>query len=222
MKRRSVENDYKYYDSPSKVWGKINSETWKYKTRHDFYLVRDRALMALFYLSCCRVSEVVRGKTKVGKLQGLSKIQFKEDGDWLRLTHALIIKQRWNKRKRILKAEDYPSRVLIGMPLKGGLSVFTDAIVKHLNQIGEEDVLFPFSRVRAYQIVRRCSGEFPHYFRDMGLKMRFRLISGQPTHKLLELQKFSGHQRLENLFSYLDELSLEKTSENMLKMKSFV
>jgi hypothetical protein len=49
-------------------------------------------------------------------------------------------------------------------------------------------------------------GEMQHYLRDMGLKLHMRLTN----RNIKDLQKYSGHARIENLVKYLGEGQLEK------------
>ena len=198
--KRSVERDYKYYDSPSVIWGKIHGDPWEYGTRQGFYEIRDRALMALEYLSTCRVSELCRADLKVGYKASVTADQFHLEGNLLKFRDVIII-------KRIVdKVEDYPKRNEIPLPLEGGLSRFTFLITDYLDMLGKKEELFKFRRGRAFQIIRHITGEMNHYFRDMGLKLYTRLLD----RNLKELKDFSGHERVENLLKYLGEGQLEK------------
>ena len=209
VKKRSVERDYKYYDVPSIVWGKIHGAPWEYGTCQGFYEVRDRALMALEYLSTCRVSELCRADLMVGYKASVTANQFHLESNLLKFRDVIII-------KRIVdNVEDYPKRNEIPLPLEGGLSRFTFLITDYLNMLGSREELFKFRRGRAHQIVRHVTGEviegkptgeMNHYFRDMGLKLYARLLD----RNLKDLKEFSGHRRVENLMKYLGEGQLEK------------
>ena len=56
------------YKSPGQIVQIINSNTWPYRTRRDFYHARDLALSALLFLTSSRINEVLR----------VTKDQFKE------------------------------------------------------------------------------------------------------------------------------------------------
>lgn len=200
VKKRSVELDYKYYDSPQVIWDKIHGPPWEYGTRQAFYGVRDKAFMALEYLSTCRVSELCRADLKVGYKGSVTRDQFYAEGDLLWFRGVIII-------KRIVdKLSDYPKRNEIPMPLEGDLSRFTYLIVDYLDLLGTKEELFKFRRGRAHQIIRHTTREMNHYFRDMGLKLYTRILD----RNLKDLKEFSGHARVENLMKYLGEGQLEK------------
>jgi hypothetical protein len=216
-KKRSVQRDYRFYDPPNIVWDKMNSDVWQYKRKPEYYHNRDLALMGILYLSCSRIVEIVGGTTKVGILEGVKKSQFVEVGNFLMLRNVPVVKQRhykvgkvWNK---VENPSDYPKREEIDMPLKGDLSSFTEPIVEHLKMCSEDEEVFPISSTRGWQIVNHCSGEFPHYLRDMGLKLRLRLFG---LH-IGQLQEFSGHRKLERLIDYLGEAEREQGRRRMIR-----
>jgi len=217
-KKRSVEKDYKFYDPPIIVWRKINRQEWPYRQNRELYVLRDKALMSLLYLSCSRVSEIVRADVKVGFLPSVRKNQFVKIGEFLMLRNVPIVKRKFVKKGEdwipVENIQDYPYRQEIDMPLKGGLSIFTKLIVRYLDFLDEEEELFKFKTKRAHQIVKYCSGEFPHYFREMGLKLRLRLFDKH----LVQLKTFSGHQRLTNLTRYLEEAEMEESRKRMLSI----
>jgi len=209
VKKRSVEEDYRYYDTPRTIWDKIHGPAWDYRTRQDLYEVRDRAFMALMYLSTCRVSELCRARLRAGYKDSVTSEQFHVEGNLLKFRDAIILKRReivngdWSY---IRKIENYPRRIEIPLPLDGGLSRFTKLILNYLDTLDEGEELFRFQRGRAHQIVKHTTGEMNHYFRDMGLKLYARLLD----RNLKDLKEFSGHQRVENLMKYLGEGQLEK------------
>jgi len=209
VKKRSVEEDYRYYDTPRQIWEKIHGPTWEYSYNQNFYQIRDRSFMALMYLSTCRVSELCRAALKAGFKPSITSDQFHVEGQFLKFRDAIILKRRemvdgeWTY---IQKIENYPLRNEIPLPLSGGLSRFTGLIMNYLTALGEGEELFKFQRGRAHQIVKHTTGEMNHYFRDMGLKLYARLLD----RNLKDLKDFSGHQRVENLMKYLGEGQLEK------------
>jgi len=216
-KRRSVSEHYKFFDPPRIVWEKINRRRWNYKTNREFYWLRDKAFMCLLYLTCCRVSELVRwvkrdkktGETVIVK-PSIRTSQFVRIGDFLRVRGLPIL-----KRKDLRSLREYPRRGEVSLPLKGELSIFTKPITQYLNMLREDEELFKFRRVRGYQIVRYCTGEFPHYFREMGLKLWLRLYGMN----IIMLKKFSGHVTLKNLLEYLKEAQSEEAERRLLTMK---
>ena len=215
--KRSVEKDYPFYDPPEIVWNKINLRCWDYRRNADLFRLRDKALMCLLYLSCCRVSEVVRAEVKAGYLPSVRKSQFVVIGDFLMFRGVKVVKHKYVKKGgrwvKIESVDDYPVREEIDMPLKGGLSKFTNVIVSYLEKLEDDEELFKFGPKRAHQIVKYCSGEFPHYFREMGLKLRLRLFDKN----IVQLQEFSGHKKLDNLVRYLREIEREESRKRMLE-----
>jgi len=215
-KRRSVEK-YKFFDPPRIVWEKINRRKWNYKTNREFYWLRDQAFMCLLYLSCCRISELVRwvkrdedtGKVLIIK-PSVKKSQFVRIGDFLRVRGLPVL-----KRKEPKTLKEYPTRKEISLPLKGELSLFTKPIVQYLNILSEDEELFKFRRVRGFQIVKHCTGEFPHYLREMGLKLWLRLYGMNIT----MLQEFSSHVTLKNLIRYLREAQSKEAERRLLTMR---
>jgi len=196
VKRRSVERDYRFYDPPLEIWRKINLKKWEYK-REKQNQIRDLALMCTLYISCSRISEIVRSKLKNRENPSITKKQFVTVSNFLMLRQIPVIKRKG----------EYPLRYEIPFPLIGGLTLFTEPIEKYLATLTDEQELFPFHRVRAYQIINHCTGEFPHYLRDMGLKMWLRIFNRD----LVQLKSFSGHAYLQNLEKYLQTSWLEAT-----------
>jgi len=209
VKKRSVEQDYRYYDSPKIVWEKIHGPVWGYRNNRAFYEIRDKALMALEYLTICRVSELCRADLKAGYKPSINKGQFHLEGGLLKLREVIVLKRRelvdgeWT---HIQEISHYPIRREIPLPLKGGLSKFTQLILNYLMALDEKEELFKFKRGRAHQIVKHTTGEMNHYFRDMGLKLYARLLD----RNIKDLMDFSGHARVETLMKYLGEGQLEK------------
>jgi hypothetical protein len=215
VKRRGVEKDYNYYDPPETIWHKINSHSLAYKTREEFYQVRDKAYCSLMYLSTCRSSELCRANLEAGYKPSVMTHQFELGNDFLNFRDVIVLKRRIIVGKdntgrpifgKILDIEEYPKRTEIKLPLQGRLNVFTEAVQDYLELLDDFSELFPFMYRRGWQIVNGITGETQHYLRAMGLKLYSRLV-GQ---NLKDLQDFSGHKRLESLVKYLGEGRLEE------------
>lgn len=218
IKRRSVEMDYQYYDPPRIIYKKIQRDPWPYKTHIEYYTLRDRALMCLLYLTCARITEVTRGRVRVGMTTGITKGQFAYLDDFIMVRNLPIFKrkfvQRGGKWSSVDSITDYPHRIELPLPLKGDLSLFTLEIHNYLQYLRDDEELFKFLRYRGFKIIRRVTGEFPHYFRSMGLKMWLRLFSND----LVRLQSFSGHRQIQGLARYLSTSWFE-SRDDILKFK---
>lgn len=211
--KRSVEADYRFYDPPEVILAKIRNPI-KYRRARDRLEVRDLALGSLIYMTTARITELVGGPVKVGILPGITPANFTEDQAFLNVRNLPVIKQRFYYRAdlhkwiEITSPEEYPRRVEIPLPKAGGLAIFTKYIARHLENVEPGEPVFNISSTRGYTIIRSRTGEFPHYLRDMGLKLWYRLFSRDP----FKLKDFSGHKRWENLERYMRELASEDYS----------
>lgn len=154
VKRRTL-NDV-YFQRPSEIYELITSKSWPYKTNREFYEKRDRALMALLYLTCGRISEVL----------SLTKKQFVYDAepDFIIIKNMIVV-----KRKKKAKRKSRAIRDEVPLPLTGPLAPFTHLVLDYLKLVeNPEDKLFNFGRNRAFKIVRYVTGQWPHWFRSQG------------------------------------------------------
>jgi len=232
-KRRSVERDYAFYDSPARVFDKINSRQWPYKNNRQVQQLRDLSFMCLLYMGSFRSSELCRASLPCGPKPSVTKNQFVITKDFVKLRNIIILKRRepmlndqgdpvYDDRGRpiyqpIQSLENYPKRKEINLPRVGDLSIFTDPVLSYLELLGPDQELYPFKYGRGYQIVNYCTsssdqirGEMQHYLRDQGLKLHTRLTD----RNIKDLQNYSGHARIDNLVKYLGEGQLEKAYLN--------
>ena len=153
IKRRTLE-DIKEFLRPTQIHQLITRKTWPYKTKFDFYYARDRALMALLYLTCGRITEVL----------SLKKRQFvmDEDPDFIIITNMIVVKRKKRQRRAP------PIRAEVPLPKEGPLARFTALVMEYLEVLPEDAKLFRFKRRRAWQIVRHVTGKWCHYFRSQG------------------------------------------------------
>ena len=219
IKRRSVERDYKFYDPPEVVWRKITRRAWPYKSNPEFYQLRDLSFMCMLYMTCSRVSELCRARVKAGWKPSVKKSQVVRVGDWVEIRNLPVVKHRYvrvgGRWKLIETVDELPTRVAVRLPLRGDLSRFTEPILQYIRYLSDDEELYPFKRQRGFQIVRYVTGEFPHYLREMGLKLWLRLFDKD----LIRLQDFSGHKKLDNLARYLREISREEAERRMIEYK---
>lgn len=152
VRRRTLE-DIREKLSPSQIYKLITAKTWPYETQLDFYYARDRALLALLYLTAGRITEVL----------SLTKKQFQLDmePDFVIITNMIVVKRKKKARKSL------PIRDEVPLPKRGPLSKFTQLVLAYLNLVEKpEDKLFRFGRSRAWQIVNHVTGKWCHYFRS--------------------------------------------------------
>ncbi len=220
--RRSVETDYKFYDSPRVIHRKITQKTWGYsldpelQEQRELYELRDLAYMSLMYASTCRASELCRfvrrdadNEIEISK-PSVTKNQFHVENGFLMFREVIILKRRERdpesgKWVSIKDVGRYPTRHEISLPTEGDFTIFTDPILEYLDKLEPDEELFPFMYRRGWQIVSRVTGEMQHYLRDMGIKFYSRLLD----RNIKDLQDFTGHARIQNLSKYLGEGQLE-------------
>lgn len=233
--KRSVERDFNYYDPPEKVRAYIEAPG-KYTRSKDRLEIRDRALMSLEYIAAARVVEITGGPTRITyhekndkgeiintqifdhELPGVQLAMFYETENFLYLRGLKNVKHKFIKRgetwQPIKNWRDYPSRVEIPIPRHGGLAWISQHIEAHLDNVDKSGDVFNIGPIRAYQIINKKTGLFNHYFKDMGLKLWFRLFGRDA----FQLKKFSGHSRWENLERYMQDIS--QAQNNMLLWKN--
>lgn len=156
------------YQSPRQIYRTLFNNEWPYKIKQDYYHKRDRALGSLLYLSSGRINEVLRLK----KNQILS---YEEDPDFMIIQNFWVSKRKPGKIHPILE---------IPLPLKGRLSGFTKLVRDYLELLGPDELLFKFSRHRAWAIIRYITndpsndnpGWFCHWFRAQSLSYQIGLI----------------------------------------------
>lgn len=154
-KKRRTLNDV-YFMRPNEIYELITSKSWPYKTNREFYEKRDRALMALLYLTCGRITEVLSSTKK--------QFDFESEPNFV-IIHNMIVVKRKKKAKRKSRA----IRDEVPLPKEGALAPFTKLVLEYLELVeNPEDKLFNFGRNRAYKIVRYVTGQWPHWFRSQG------------------------------------------------------
>jgi integrase len=131
LKRRTLKF-IQYYPSPRELYQKIVSAPgWNYKENAEFYHARDRALASLTYLLGGRISEILR----------LKKSQFIVERDRVVVRGIQLSKSRYKDRPR---REQF--REEAWLPLRGERSGLTELVLSYLRLLGDNDLLFPFSK----------------------------------------------------------------------------
>ena len=184
VKRRTL-NDV-YFLRPSEIYELVTSKSWPYKTNKEFYESRDKALMALLYLTCGRITEVLSLTKK--------QFDFETDENFIIIRNMKVVKRKKSaKRKRRAIRDEVP------LPLSGPLASFTKLVLEYLNFIeNPEDKLFKFGRNRAYKIVRYVTGQWPHWFRSQGESWYGKVFSN-----IFALKDFVGVVSAEVLSDYV-------------------
>lgn len=151
VKKRTLE-DIREKLSPTEMFELITSKHWPYKTNKEHFFTRDKALMALLYLTAGRISEVLYLKK--------SQFQMDLDPDFIIIKNMIVVKRK-KKRKYL------PIRDEVPLPKKGTLKKFTNLVIDYLNLVEKVDIkLFSFNRSRAWQIVNYVTGKWCHFFRS--------------------------------------------------------
>lgn len=162
------------YPSPQELYQQIvDSKGWPYKSNRPFYLIRDRALIATLYLGAFRISEALR----------LKRSQFTcEKGLWI-VTGVLLSKRR--QFKQAYRPEVFFTRT-------GKRRMFTLLIEDYFNWLDRNadsrDLLWPFSRSRAWQIITATLGHPEHWLRAFGENFLY----DEWDHDLLAVAEYIG------------------------------
>jgi len=155
MSRRTLK-DISYYPEPTEIIERLEtSEGWVYKTRKEFYKVRDKALIALLYLTGLRISEALR----------LKKKQFRKERSHFVISQILLSKSRVEGRPRRTRFRE------AFISLKSERKTLGILVKNYLDRLHDESRLFPWSlgknrfgqivgTRRAWQIVNAYFPEF--------------------------------------------------------------
>lgn len=109
---------------PSQLYDELMASAgWQYKTRQDYFLTRDRALVALLYLGDFRAIEVLP----------LTKANFEAKSQYILVKNVLVAK----KRKRTIREAM--------LPVLGKRAVFTKLILDYLELLEDDERLFKWS-----------------------------------------------------------------------------
>lgn len=153
--RRSLKY-IRYYPRPLEIYERITtSKGWIYKTNRDFYVKRDRALVAITYLLAGRISEVLR--LKVNQIEIGSSL--------------IIVKGiKLSKASKAGKPRRDQYRHEAKLVLTGDRSNLTQLFLNYLTELPSdpETRIFPIGESRAWQIITTLTGDPPHWFRAYG------------------------------------------------------
>jgi integrase len=165
--KRRVLAQIQYYPRPQQIFKMlVDREGWPYKTesKREFYHARDRALCALLYLGCLRISEAIR----------IRKSQFETRDSHILIQAIELSKTKVKGKRRRIQFRDAK------LPLKGEREPLTRLVMKHVDVLGDKDRLFPWSLernkenqivgcTRGWQICNHLLPEFTeHWLRAFG------------------------------------------------------
>ena len=170
------------------IYKLITARTWPYKQTPDFYKTRDRALMALYFLTGGRNNEVVK----------LKKAQFIVQKEFVVIKGMHISKRA---KKTIAKyGPKVTMREPIYLPRFKSLEPFTQLIINHLEQLkgDPEQKLFLFGTRRSHQIIKFVTGKWVHWFRSMSEN-----FYGEIFGDAVKLAKFIGVTNVQSVMPYI-------------------
>lgn len=189
---RRTNEDIKERLGLEQIYSLIMSKTWPYKTQSDFYHKRDRALMALLFLTAGRISEVL-SLTK-------EQFDFEADRNFVVIRNMILVKRLKTRKGKPVRHRTAPIRDEVPLPLRGPLSRFTDLVKKYLFLIRKpKEKLFKFKRHRAWQIVNYTTGNWCHWFRSQAESYYGKYVFNIP----FALRDFVGVSDIESLGPYV-------------------
>jgi integrase len=189
---RRTNEDIKERLGIEQIYNLITSEIWPYKTERDFYITRDRALMALLFLTAGRVSEVL-SLTK-------EQFDFQADKNFIIIRNMILVKRLKTRKGKPVKHKTAPIRDEVPLPCKGPLSRFTGLVEDYLDLIGNpKEKLFKFKRHRAWQIVNHVTGQWCHWFQSQAESYYGKYVFNTP----FALRDFVGVSDIESLGLYV-------------------
>ncbi|MDH5203278.1 MAG: hypothetical protein OEW69_08475 [Nitrospirota bacterium] len=161
MKSKRTLKDVKRTWNPEEIYTLITEKAWPYKTNIPYLLCRDRAFLALLYLTAGRISEVL----------SLIKSQFDLETD-----PEFVIIRNMLTEKIGPSSEALPFREEFPLARSGILSQFTQLILEYIPDLEPHQKLFSFSRQRGWQIAEKITGKWPHWFRAQGERLYSKLL----------------------------------------------
>jgi len=121
---------------------------------------RDRALIAMLYLTGARIDEILGSKKWL--IEGIKPKQFVEDV-FNGYKIVTVVGIQTLKKKEIIKR----SIPILYEQEKDFIKYIIDYV--QFKEIGQDELIFPITRQRAWQIIREKTGLFPHFFRHIRL-----------------------------------------------------
>lgn len=189
---RRTNEDIKKRLGLEQIYSLITSKTWPYKQTREFYYKRDRALMALLFLTAGRISEVLSLTRE--------QFDFEADRNFIVIRNMILVKRLKTRKGKLVRHRTAPIRDEVPLPLRGPLSKFTTFVQGYLKLIGEpNERLFKFKRHRAWQIVNHVTDQWCHWFRSQAESYYGKYVFNTP----FALRDFVGVSDIESLGPYV-------------------
>ena len=142
-----------HYPKPREVYESIIfGDQWPYKTNVEYYKKRDRALAAITYLLAARISEVLRLETWQITIENNRVVV-----ERIELSKSF---KKGKPRNDLFRPEGW-------LPLLGNRAPLTELVTDYL-AVCKTKRLFPFGRIRAWQIITTITKEPCHWLRAFG------------------------------------------------------
>jgi len=207
VRRRTLE-DVKAHLGLEQIFNLIMAKTWPYKMDMENFYRRDRCLMALLFLTAGRISEVLSLVRE--------QFDFQADPNFIIIRNMILVKRLKTRKGKPVKHTTSPIRDEVALPLHGPLSKFTRLVEDYVLSISDPKAkLFPFSRRRAWQIVKHTTsdlvwkdfrgkgkdvkGAWPHWFRSQSESYYGKYVYTSP----FALRDFVGITDIESLGPYV-------------------
>jgi len=128
---------------------------------------RDRALLALIYLTSGRINEVL--KIIKDQFREMKELSYYPNPD----PDVLVLRNFWVSKRK--KGKRHPTLDL-PLPRVGTFGPFTQLVEEYLEYLKKGEKLFPFGTSRAWVIVNHITGKWNHYFRAQSLSYQVNRI----------------------------------------------
>jgi len=218
LERRTVTTIKETLD-PEEIFQLITQREWPYSVVYkEEYGCRDRAAMAMAFVTVGRVTEIFGGQKfkwslddnkaiAVGRHEGLKREHIETTDNFIFITNMPIVKR--SDKVIVRYGRQVALRDRMAVPLKRGLydNVFYDQLVPFswlimeylVKYAPENGKLFGFQDARAWQIIEHCTGMFPNWFRAQADRFYGWFI----TRDSVKHSKFVGRVRAESSMPYI-------------------
>ena len=155
----------------------------------DIETPRDQALFVLTYLTAGRISELVRKAMPNGYRESMHVNDLKEEQ--VNGRKILLINLRNQKNK-----EKFRKNIPIPLDLKEN-KILVDMITPFLNELYQDEEIFPINKRRAYDIINKETNINPHWIRHIRLT-HLVTIYGYKEHQLIRYAGWTDSRPAKN------------------------